>query len=82
MYRRNGELPCRRFSLRTMNDITTLEVIDELTQVIETMAAIIERQSAALLQAEAAEEISEGLRRQEKAVLERLEKAEKKCRRL
>jgi len=82
MYRQNGELPCRSSSTRTMNDVTTLEVIDELTQVIETMAAIIERQSAALLQAEAAEEISEGLRRQEKAVLERLEEAEKKCRRL
>lgn len=82
MYRQNGERPCRNSSIRTMNDITTLEVIDELTRVIETMAAIIERQSAALLQAEAAEEISEGLRRQEKAVLERLEEAEQKCRRL
>lgn len=82
MCRRNGELPCRRFSIRTMNDITTLEVIDELTQVIETMAAIIERQSAALLQAKADEEISEDLRRQEKTALKRLEEAEKKCRRL
>ena len=65
-----------------MNDITTLEVIDELTWVIEAMAAIIERQSAALLQAKAGEEISEDLHRQEKAALERLEEAEKKCRRL
>lgn len=65
-----------------MNDVTTLEVIDELTQVIETMAAIIERQSAALLQAKADEEISEDLRQQEKTALKRLEETKKKCRRL